>query len=118
MSTQHNKDFAIPENLDDAGIVAVDTITALLDQLGMDDTGGCKAFYSPTEWKERGEEYGKDSVLIVVHDGGDLACFFNWSYAKETGYRMLNDMQEALEGEGLRAEQCTAWYTAIYNDAD
>ena len=114
MGTHDNKDFAMPTGLDDAGIVAVDTIKALLDQLGMDETGGCKAFYSPAEWKERGEKYGKGSVLIVVHDGGDLACFFNWNYAAETGYRMLNDMTEALSAEGLYAEQCTGWYTAIY----
>lgn len=114
MSTEDNRDFDMPEGLDDEGIVAVDTIKALLDQLGMDETGGCKAFYSPSEWEERGEDYGKGSVLIVCHDGGDLACFFNWDQADETGYRMINDMQEALDAEGLYAEQCTGWYTAIY----
>lgn len=75
------------------------------------DTGGCRTFYSPAEWKARGESYGLESVLIVCHDGGDVASFFNYDYEC---YQRLENMREALEKVGYWAEPCTSWYTAIY----
>lgn len=74
-------------------------------------TGGCRTFYSPAEWRQRGEEYGLESMLIVCHDGGDVATFFN--YAHECDSR-VEKMQEALERVGYWADPCTSWYTAIY----
>jgi hypothetical protein len=75
------------------------------------NTGGCRAFYTPQEWRDRGEEYGDQSLLIVVHDGGDLARFFNYDYGD---YAAVGAMEAALREAGYYAESCMAWYTAIY----
>lgn len=75
------------------------------------DSGGCRAFYSPSEWKQRGERYGQESFLIVCHDGGDLAPYFSLDYKK---YGCYNKMEHELEKIGFYQEQCTSWYSAIY----
>lgn len=72
--------------------------------------GGCRAFYSPREWRQRGEEYGTDSLLVVVHDGGDMAYFFDWMCESV----LREKMDAALREVGYYAEQCTCWYSAIY----
>jgi hypothetical protein len=74
--------------------------------------GGCKAFYSPEEWIERGEKYGRNSVLILCHDGGDLAPFVNYDYGC---YKLIDGLSSVLEDAGYYAEQCTCWYTAVYH---
>jgi hypothetical protein len=107
MST-NNPDLAIPFHKSTA---PAKVILAHLKKKKMTNTGGCRAFYTPEEWKERGEQYGLNAELIVVHDGGDLAPFFNWDYEM----RQLSDsMDKALEKAGYYAEQCTCWYAAIY----
>ena len=68
-------------------------------------------FYSPREWRARGELYGLQGELIVVHDGGDLAPFFNPDYED---WDAQSDMNAALKEAGYYAEPCTTWYTAIY----
>jgi hypothetical protein len=73
--------------------------------------GGCKAFYTPKEWKARGEDYGTESKLVIVHDGGDLAPYFNSDYMR---YEMGEEMQKALLAKGYYFEQCTCWYSAVY----
>lgn len=73
--------------------------------------GGCRAFYAPEEWKDRGEEFGTMSDLVIVHDGGDLAPWFNLDYGR---YGLNDRMQDALARKGLYVEQCTSWYSAIY----
>ena len=78
--------------------------------LGDVDTTG-RSFYTPAEWKSRGEQYGLKSELIVVHDGGDLASFFNPDYGS---WKLQSAMNVALEKVGYYAEPCTTWYTAIY----
>lgn len=73
--------------------------------------GGCLAFFSPREWEERGETWGRDAELIVCHDGGGMAAFFNSDYGDFRRMRAVND---ALREAGYWAEPCTGWYTAIY----
>lgn len=72
---------------------------------------GCKVFRSRRRHIELGETYGHHAVLIVVHDGGDAAPFFNSDYQS---YESINVMNKALRDAGYWAEQCTSWYTAIY----
>lgn len=85
---------------------------AVLSVLPDDATGGgCQAFYSPDKWKERGETYGHGSLLIVVHDGGDLAPYCSLDYGC---YGLNGRMVEALSKAGVYVEQCTSWYSAIY----
>ena len=100
-----------PEGLSKAGNDAYDKIIAYLEEKNLTNSGGCKTFYSPKEWEERGEDYGTDSELIVVHDGGDPGMAF--SYDREC-YETLDGMIDALKPLNVYPEQCTCWYSAIY----
>lgn len=74
-------------------------------------SGGCKAYYSPEEWEDRGEEYGKKSKLVVVHDGGDLAYYCNSDYGN---FDQMGKLEKTLANYGYYIESCTCWYSAIY----
>ena len=73
--------------------------------------GGCRSFFSPDEWKAKGEVYGTESVLVLVHDGGDLAPYCNYDYMQ---YDKIDSLSEALEQAGYYVENCTSWYSAVY----
>ena len=73
--------------------------------------GGCKAYYTPDEWRERGESYGTESVLILVHDGSDLASYCNIDYGCVS---RIEKLRIALEKNGYYVENCTGWYSAVY----
>lgn len=104
-------DLDKPAGLTEDGEKAYAAIRAFCKDNEMEYTGGCKAFHSPVEWKERGEEYGLQSLMIVVHDGGDLAAIFNIDYER---YELHEGMIEHLRAAGYWFESCTSWYTAIY----
>jgi hypothetical protein len=108
---QVSEDLNIPKGLTPRAHNAAEAIVRLLTELGLTETGGCRAFYSPKEWRERDEEYGGKADLIVVHDGGSLAPFFNYDYR---AYSMVDEMSKRLDQAGAWAEPCTSWYTAIY----
>jgi hypothetical protein len=73
--------------------------------------GGCQAFYSPKEWAERKEKWGLDSLLILCHDGGDLARFCNLNYGDTQSIERLS---EAFKKHGMCLQGCTSWYSAVY----
>ena len=85
---------------------------------GTPDNYNGHAFYSPEQWAERGEEHGRGSLLVIVHEGSPLAPWFSLDAAYQTGaasdYDRVETMRQALEAVGLYAEQCTLWYSAIY----
>jgi hypothetical protein len=66
---------------------------------------------TPEEWSERGENHGLGSVLVVIHDGGNLARFFSYDHED---YRAIDRMDKALEAVGYYSEQMTTWYSAIF----
>jgi hypothetical protein len=105
------KDLAMPEGLSEEGKRAWKAITDLLAREDATYTGGCKGFYSPKEWTERGEEYGQGSVLVVAHDGGEHAPYFSYDCL---AYEAIERMRVALEAVGCWPEQCTTWYSAVY----
>ena len=106
------EDFNIPNDLNPDGKKAAKAILALLTtELTSPSGGGLPAFYTPEEWLNRGEDYGQGSVLIVCHDGGDQARFFDLAYCQ---YDAHERMRAHLEQLGLYAEQCTGWYSAVY----
>ena len=74
------------------------------------DGGGCKAYYTPEEWAERGEPYGHGGVVVLVHDGGDLAPFCNWDY----GYRLPERFTAFLKHHGYWIEQGTSWHSTVF----
>lgn len=106
-----NPDLKIPTDLCPQGNAAAQTVLALLEARGTTYTGGCHAFYSPAQWIARGEEYGTDALLILVHDGGDLAPYCNYAHEDRDAMRALKD---ALRVHDLYVEPCTGWYSAVY----
>lgn len=106
-------ELAIPVGLSEDGSLAADIILDFLagEEEGS-DTGGCRAFYSPAEWRAREEDYGADSYLIVCHDGGSLSDILgSWGDADAA-----ERLRQRLHVAGLFAEQCTEWYSAVYRD--
>jgi hypothetical protein len=111
--------MSIPQDLQGLGKEAAEIVVAYIrsqyketfGETEEPDTGGCKMFYTPKAWKERGEQYGRESLVIVVHDGGDHAPYFNWDYQC---YEMIEGLNKALAKIGCFTEQCTTWYSAIY----
>jgi hypothetical protein len=106
-----NTDILAPTNLSAAGTAAHAAIVKLLRKKRMTYTGGCRAFYSPAEWQARKEDHGKESELIVVYDGGDLGCFFEFDKLRPD---LIDQMNQALGEIGMIAQPCTCWYAAIY----
>lgn len=104
-------EWTIPKGLSKKGRDAAKVILDFLKEKGLTDHGGGGKFYSPKEWKDRGESYGTNSVLVVTHDGGDHAGAFNWDYEQ---YGLLDELRLRLNAEGMYQEQCTCWYSAIY----
>jgi hypothetical protein len=127
-----NEDLKMPEGLDKDGESAYRTVVEYLEKHKLLFTGGCRVFYSPEEWKERGEQYGRESKLIVVYDGAEArycfsmdACYEHEDFvqelidsglkvAKRNRYALYEDMQAELSKIGLFFEECTGWYSAVY----
>lgn len=107
-------ELAIPEGLSAKGRTAATVILRLIKKDKRTETGGCRAFFTPEEWWDRGNHYGKGCVLIVCHDGGSLASYFNYDYRD---YKAIDRMDAALSKHGYRAENCTSTYTAVYAEA-
>lgn len=72
--------------------------------------GGCTAFYTPKDWAARGERaLHKDTVLVLVHDGGDLATYFGddpWVEGRDA-------MTATIEKLGYRVEHGASWYSVV-----
>lgn len=101
----------IPDDLSECGRKAADVIAVFLDERGLKAAGFDRIFYTPKEWRDRGEKYGLRSELIVVHDGGAHAPAFNWDYRN---YDLVEQLRVRLQTVGCFAEQCTTWYSAVY----
>jgi hypothetical protein len=114
------KDLAMPEGLSARGAQAWEVIVQFLVANGLTYTGGCGAFMDPKEWRERGGEYGCESVLVVFHEGSEVGAAFSMDHCYERGggrassYAKLEAMQAELAKIGLFAEQCTRTYSAVY----
>lgn len=106
-------DFAMPQGLSREGQRAWQVIVGLLAEHDALNSGGhTHVFYTPQEWADRGEQYGNGSELIVVHDGGDHARFFNADYNGNGTTLML----KALSKVGCYPPPMTSWSTAIHCD--
>ena len=70
-----------------------------------------QTFHSPKEWKKRGEIYGLGSVLILCHDGGCLSAYCDHAIGN---YDAMERLRLCLEKKEFFVEQCTSWYSAIY----
>lgn len=108
-SSKRDKGFDLPIGASEEAAKIHAAIMATLPHWA--ESGGCQVFHTPEEWAARGEEYGHGSVLVVVHDGGDHAPYFNWAYGAAQAREELN---KAMDEIGFYANQCTGWYSAIY----
>jgi hypothetical protein len=110
MKTKLHPDFSCPKGLTKSGRAAYRVILALIRKHDLVYSGGCKVFYSPKEWRLRGEEYGTSSELIVVYDGGAHRELFEPEYS----FSFTEELTASLRKSGLWFEPCTCWYSAIY----
>jgi hypothetical protein len=104
-------DFDRPDGLSPEGEKALDALLGFIQYRDLRSGGGCRAFYTPEEWKARGELYGTESVLIICHDGGDLAPMCNMDYEC---YKLHDEMQRVMGQAGFFVQDCTGWYSAVY----
>lgn len=110
-----DRNLAIPPELSPRGKKAARLILDFLLAERLTGTCGCQAFYSPQKWKERGEEYGYDALLILVYDGGDITMCMDPAKGQ---HELVDRFWENLERNGFFIEPCTHWYSAIYVDKD
>lgn len=104
--------LAIPEGLSAAGRKAAETIIAILRRDDRADTGGCRAFYVPSEWAALGNKNVRGAELVVVYDGGVLRDYFEGA-----DYAALRDRTIAtIADAGFRVERCNGYCSAIYAD--
>jgi len=113
--------WEIPTGLSRLGRKAAYVIRDFCKKHGLDDTGGCKVFYTPKQWRERGEKYGCKSELIVVHDGGDHsvcvsmdAAYDNFCGVFGNPYRLYEELGAKLADAGVYMEGCYRWQSAVY----
>ncbi|NLE78110.1 MAG: hypothetical protein GX610_00735 [Rhodococcus sp.] len=104
-------EWPIPTDLSKEGKEAAELLKQFFTEKGITDHGGGGRFYSPSEWKDRGEQWGTESLLIITHDGGDHASAFAYDYGN---YSLIDELQTRLGHINVFAEQCTSWYTALY----
>ncbi len=105
-------DFAMPSGLSPDGQRAWEVIVRLLAENDDLKSGGhTHVFYTPEAWRAKGEDYGEGSELIVVHDGGNHAAYFNSDYE---AHLLHAKMELALRKNGLYPQPMTNWGTAIY----
>ena len=121
-------DLDMPEGLNDLGRRAHEVVVAYLNEHGLTDTRGCKAFYTPAEWIADGQEYGARSHLVIAYDRGALRPVFSMDAAydldcdhyQRTGksrepYALYEGLRVKLREAGLYFEECTRWYSAVYS---
>lgn len=98
----------IPQNVKNALLELRDVAGRVWDRPA--STGGCKAFYSPQEWRDKGWEAHEKVLCVVCHDGGDLAPFFNLDYQD---YKAFDKMDRIFRGRGIYAEAISSTHTHI-----
>ena len=111
-----SNNFALPASIASRATrsrEAADLVISLVRDLAGADAlasnHGITAFRDPATWPEK---YGGKSLLIVVHDGPPLAPIFNWDYCE---YERVDEMMKRMQAAGFICEQCTSWYSAIYD---
>lgn len=103
----------IPNGFSKDAQAAIKVIISVVGKSHFDERVLEWSFKTPEEWKGRGEKYGTESVLVVMHDGPPLNTYFNLDYCADAH---IEKLWKALGKIGMRAEQCTSWYSAIYRD--
>lgn len=108
------KHYGLPEGLSGRAREAADIVMRIAHAYEPRcEDSGYRDFYTREEWVARGEAYGRNACLIVIHDGGTLAPLFNYAYES---YGLMDHMDKDLKQAGFYFESCTCWYSAIYDE--
>jgi hypothetical protein len=103
--------LAIPKGLSRKGRNAAYAILRVMKAHGLCNTGGCRAFYTPKEWEEKGNSPTK-SHLVVVFDGGDLYEIMSYNSDCPS---WKDEVDQALGALGVYAEAFNSWSCAVYD---
>lgn len=103
--------WTIPTGLSPLGEKVARTVDRFFVDERITDHGGGGRFYSPQEWEDRGESYGKGSLLVITHDGGDHAAAFSAEYGN---FALQEKLRNVLDPLDVFVEQATGWYSCIY----
>lgn len=111
--------FEIPTGLTRDARKLAYAIRNYLSSEGVEDTSSGRAFYSPGEWRDRGEQYGTRSALVVVYDGNGVAPYFSLDatappWSKPEAYHRYEAMMSLCREHGFYFEEATGWYACIY----
>lgn len=80
--------------------------------LGEEGCGGCKAFYSPEEWTQvNGSPVSRAALLVIIHDGGNMAPRFNLDYEQ---YKLYDSIDPMLRPRGLWRDHMNSVESRIY----
>ncbi len=96
--------FAIPSDLSPRACEAAEIILAQVRNMGLEDDISGRMFYSPSEWRERGERFGLNADLIVVHDDGFKLAPFHAA-------------KQELGKKGFYYEEAETWYSVVLNES-
>jgi hypothetical protein len=105
-----NPDLRLPSDISLA-TAAHRTICTFLRRRKLTFTGGCRAFYSPEEWRGLGHSCGPGALLVVCHDGGSVGDAFSYDNGR---YKLIEAMARELAKIGVFAEQATTTHTVIF----
>ena len=108
-------DWAIPQDLTEIANEAAQIIRRFCKS--HDLQAGQRVFYSPDEWAARGEEYGTNSLLIVIHEASEagIALSMDGAYEMNRGnYDLYEALRKELEKKHVYLEQATRWYSCLY----
>jgi len=105
---EFNSDLLPPEGISPRAKQAYDVILPFLIAHDLTFTGGCQVFHRPEDWDG---DYGKGSVLVILYEGASAGNAF--SYDREQ-YPLIEALDKELAKIGLFSEQCTTYYSAVY----
>lgn len=129
MSIKLNKDWDVPTGLSrEARKLAFD-IRKVAFAFHW-DAGGQKVFWSPQQWQERGEPFGKGAELVILHESGDHARYFSLDHAYEGSHAIIDYERDRrqpiydnyefmirfLKKRNFWSEAMYRWSSAIYKN--
>lgn len=101
----------IPKTLTRAGRKAAEAIRDFCIERGLTHAE-CRVFYSPEEWRARGERHATSSLLVVVYDGAAVRRALSFDGGD---YATVEALRQVLDPLDVFSEECTGWYSGIYN---
>ena len=112
-----SSDFDIPSGLSRRARKLAFAIRDYLISEGVTDGGGCRVFWSPKEWRDRGERF-HSKHLVIVYDGGGVAPYFSLNataapWSGPEAYHRYEAMMALCNEHGFYWEEATGWYSCV-----